>query len=160
MHLMFITFTRTHFWTSRNWPDPPKYRWHSVLGSCSSSSLSIKRQCPSFPCHGTQVPSLSVPCLMSVLQAPVVISRDHHDVSGTDSPFRETSNIYDGSAFTAGILGSPPMYHFFWLYCTYFDRYGRAKLHWRRIQRCNLGCFAQRWRMRLVSFNAATSLLF
>merc|ERR1711874_108896 len=31
----------------------------------------------------------------------VVISRDHHDVSGTDSPFRETSNIYDGSAFTA-----------------------------------------------------------
>merc|ERR1711874_296639 len=31
----------------------------------------------------------------------VVISRDHHDVSGTDSPFRETSNIYDGSAYTA-----------------------------------------------------------
>ena len=36
-----------------------------------------------------------------ILQAPVVISRDHHDVSGTDSPFRETSNINDGSAFTA-----------------------------------------------------------
>lgn len=35
------------------------------------------------------------------LKAPVVISRDHHDVSGTDSPFRETSNIYDGSQFTA-----------------------------------------------------------
>ena len=35
------------------------------------------------------------------LQGPVVISRDHHDVSGTDSPFRETSNIYDGSQFTA-----------------------------------------------------------
>ena len=35
------------------------------------------------------------------LSGPVVISRDHHDVSGTDSPFRETSNIYDGSAFTA-----------------------------------------------------------
>ena len=34
-------------------------------------------------------------------QGPVVISRDHHDVSGTDSPFRETSNITDGSAFTA-----------------------------------------------------------
>ncbi|XP_066553776.1 urocanate hydratase [Amia ocellicauda] len=33
--------------------------------------------------------------------APVVISRDHHDVSGTDSPFRETSNISDGSAFCA-----------------------------------------------------------
>ncbi|GMT24774.1 hypothetical protein PFISCL1PPCAC_16071, partial [Pristionchus fissidentatus] len=35
------------------------------------------------------------------IDAPVVISRDHHDVSGTDSPFRETSNITDGSAFTA-----------------------------------------------------------
>uniref|UniRef100_A0A6I8N6N1 urocanate hydratase n=1 Tax=Ornithorhynchus anatinus TaxID=9258 RepID=A0A6I8N6N1_ORNAN len=33
--------------------------------------------------------------------APVVLSRDHHDVSGTDSPYRETSNIYDGSAFCA-----------------------------------------------------------
>ena len=32
---------------------------------------------------------------------PIVIGRDHHDVSGTDSPFRETSNIYDGSQFTA-----------------------------------------------------------
>ncbi|XP_069942579.1 urocanate hydratase isoform X2 [Cherax quadricarinatus] len=36
-----------------------------------------------------------------LLKAAVVISRDHHDVSGTDSPFRETSNVYDGSAFTA-----------------------------------------------------------
>ncbi|CAH1783441.1 unnamed protein product [Owenia fusiformis] len=35
------------------------------------------------------------------LKGPVVISRDHHDVSGTDSPFRETSNIYDGSQFCA-----------------------------------------------------------
>ena len=35
------------------------------------------------------------------LKAPVVLGRDHHDVSGTDSPFRETSNIYDGSQFTA-----------------------------------------------------------
>jgi urocanate hydratase len=35
------------------------------------------------------------------LSAPVVLGRDHHDVSGTDSPFRETSNIYDGSAYTA-----------------------------------------------------------
>lgn len=33
--------------------------------------------------------------------APIVLGRDHHDVSGTDSPFRETSNIYDGSSFTA-----------------------------------------------------------
>jgi urocanate hydratase len=32
---------------------------------------------------------------------PVVLGRDHHDVSGTDSPFRETSNIYDGSSYTA-----------------------------------------------------------
>lgn len=35
------------------------------------------------------------------LKQPVVLGRDHHDVSGTDSPFRETSNIYDGSKFTA-----------------------------------------------------------
>lgn len=35
------------------------------------------------------------------VKGPVVISRDHHDVSGTDSPYRETSNIYDGSAFCA-----------------------------------------------------------
>ena len=35
------------------------------------------------------------------LHGPVVLGRDHHDVSGTDSPFRETSNIYDGSQFTA-----------------------------------------------------------
>lgn len=33
--------------------------------------------------------------------APIVLGRDHHDVSGTDSPYRETSNIYDGSSFTA-----------------------------------------------------------
>jgi urocanate hydratase len=36
-----------------------------------------------------------------LISAPVVIGRDHHDVSGTDSPFRETSNIYDGSKYTA-----------------------------------------------------------
>tara|TARA_Y100001954_G_scaffold83633_1_gene91796 strand:- start:174 stop:905 length:732 start_codon:yes stop_codon:yes gene_type:complete len=35
------------------------------------------------------------------ISAPIVIGRDHHDVSGTDSPFRETSNIYDGSKYTA-----------------------------------------------------------
>ncbi|MBU3927780.1 MAG: hypothetical protein KKB74_08235, partial [Bacteroidetes bacterium] len=35
------------------------------------------------------------------ISGPVVLGRDHHDVSGTDSPFRETSNIYDGSSFTA-----------------------------------------------------------
>ncbi len=36
-----------------------------------------------------------------IISAPVVLGRDHHDVSGTDSPFRETSNICDGSQFTA-----------------------------------------------------------
>lgn len=35
------------------------------------------------------------------ITAPIVLGRDHHDVSGTDSPYRETSNIYDGSALTA-----------------------------------------------------------
>ncbi len=35
------------------------------------------------------------------ISAPVILGRDHHDVSGTDSPYRETSNIYDGSKFTA-----------------------------------------------------------
>ncbi len=35
------------------------------------------------------------------ISGPVVLGRDHHDVSGTDSPYRETSNIYDGSSFTA-----------------------------------------------------------
>ena len=37
----------------------------------------------------------------SAISAPIVLGRDHHDVSGTDSPYRETSNIYDGSKFTA-----------------------------------------------------------
>tara|TARA_B100001250_G_scaffold85875_1_gene71010 strand:+ start:40927 stop:42927 length:2001 start_codon:yes stop_codon:yes gene_type:complete len=35
------------------------------------------------------------------ISAPVILGRDHHDVSGTDSPYRETSNIYDGSQFTS-----------------------------------------------------------
>ena len=35
------------------------------------------------------------------IKGPIVLGRDHHDVSGTDSPYRETSNIYDGSKFTA-----------------------------------------------------------
>jgi len=35
------------------------------------------------------------------ISSPIVLGRDHHDVSGTDSPFRETSNIYDGSSYTA-----------------------------------------------------------
>lgn len=36
-----------------------------------------------------------------LIQQPIVLGRDHHDVSGTDSPYRETSNIYDGSCYTA-----------------------------------------------------------
>ena len=36
-----------------------------------------------------------------IIKDPIVLGRDHHDVSGTDSPYRETSNIYDGSRFTA-----------------------------------------------------------
>ena len=36
-----------------------------------------------------------------LISAPIVLGRDHHDVSGTDSPYRETSNIYDGSQFTS-----------------------------------------------------------
>lgn len=36
-----------------------------------------------------------------IIKGPIVLGRDHHDVSGTDSPYRETSNIYDGSKFTA-----------------------------------------------------------
>ena len=39
--------------------------------------------------------------LVALLALPIVLGRDHHDVGGTDSPFRETSNIYDGSMFTA-----------------------------------------------------------
>lgn len=42
------------------------------------------------------------------LKGPVILSRDHHDVSGTDSPFRETANIEDGSAFCAGSLTRHP----------------------------------------------------
>ncbi len=37
----------------------------------------------------------------NIISAPIILGRDHHDVSGTDSPYRETSNIYDGSQFTA-----------------------------------------------------------
>ncbi|CAG2178252.1 unnamed protein product [Oppiella nova] len=40
------------------------------------------------------------------IKSPIILSRDHHDVSGADSPFRETSNIYDGSAFTADMAVS------------------------------------------------------
>ncbi len=39
--------------------------------------------------------------LIGEISSPIVLGRDHHDVSGTDSPYRETSNIYDGSKFTA-----------------------------------------------------------
>ena len=36
-----------------------------------------------------------------IISSPIILGRDHHDVSGTDSPYRETSNIYDGSQFTS-----------------------------------------------------------
>ena len=60
---------------------------------------------------------------------PVVLGRDHHDVSGTDSPFRETSNIYDGSQFCAdmavqNVIGD----------C---------------VPACHLGVYSQWWRRRL-----------
>ena len=51
-------------------------------------------------CHSFFFPEIVSP--EGKISDCVVLSRDHHDVSGTDSPFRETSNIYDGSAFTAG----------------------------------------------------------
>lgn len=41
-----------------------------------------------------------------IMRGPVIVSRDHHDVSGADSPYRETSNIYDGSALTADMAVS------------------------------------------------------
>ena len=55
---------------------------------------------------GHRLSKLTASYVVSLSQAPVVISRDHHDVSGTDSPFRETSNVYDGSAFCAGMCTS------------------------------------------------------
>ena len=39
--------------------------------------------------------------IVNKIIGPIILGRDHHDVSGTDSPYRETSNIYDGSHFTA-----------------------------------------------------------
>ena len=45
--------------------------------------------------------SINKAILAGEISAPVVLGRDHHDVSGTDSPYRETSNIYDGSQYTA-----------------------------------------------------------
>lgn len=86
----------------------------------------------------------------------IVLSRDHHDVSGTDSPFRETSNIYDGSAFTAGwkaisFINHPKKFDSFVLLLSANNtthssrRYGRSELHRWFVSRCNLGVPAQ-WR--------------
>jgi urocanate hydratase len=53
-------------------------------------------------CEGrTRIASAFNKAILEQRIGPVVIGRDHHDVSGTDSPYRETSNIYDGSRFTA-----------------------------------------------------------
>lgn len=65
------------------------------------------------------------------LKAPVVISRDHHDVSGTDSPYRETSNIADGSKFCAG----KPLLLFYELEIACIETHVRVRstaLIWRR----------------------------
>ncbi|KAE8884573.1 putative urocanate hydratase [Phytophthora fragariae] len=51
--------------------------------------------------RGTVAMALNAAVASGEISAPVVLSRDHHDVSGTDSPFRETSNVTDGSAFCA-----------------------------------------------------------
>ncbi|KAF1779852.1 Urocanase [Phytophthora cactorum] len=51
--------------------------------------------------RGTIAMAFNAAVASGELSAPVVLSRDHHDVSGTDSPFRETSNVTDGSAFCA-----------------------------------------------------------
>ncbi len=64
--------------------------------------------------------------LSGELKGPVVISRDHHDVSGADSPYRETANIRDGSKFCAGMS-----------WCLSLTvRYGGSELHWRCFPRC------------------------
>lgn len=54
-------------------------------------------------CEGRQriAKAFNAAVLSGAIKAPVVISRDHHDVSGTDAPFRETSDVYDGSALCA-----------------------------------------------------------
>ncbi|POM61874.1 Urocanate hydratase, partial [Phytophthora palmivora] len=51
--------------------------------------------------RGTIAMAFNAAVASGEISAPVVLSRDHHDVSGTDSPFRETSNVTDGSAFCA-----------------------------------------------------------
>ena len=67
-----------------------------------------------------------------IITSPIIVSRDHHDVSGADSPYRETSNIYDGSAFTADMAIS-----------TVIGNCG---------QRCHLGSTSQRRRYLLLTF--------
>lgn len=84
------------------------------------------------------------------LKGPIVLSRDHHDVSGADSPFRETSNIYDGSAFTAGLCNfhvfMPNIAHKHTSMCShsfiyvFLCRYGCAEFHRRRSPWSHLGC--------------------
>lgn len=71
------------------------------------------------------------------ISGPIVLGRDHHDVSGTDSPWRETSNIYDGSQLTADMavqnfagdsFRGPPGFRFT------TGRYGLGRSHQRRFR--------------------------
>ena len=79
------------------------------------------------------------------LKGPVILSRDHHDVSGTDSPYRETANIDDGSAFCAGFFNiSNALIDF--LYNSFLSyRYVRSKRDRRFVSWCNVGCTTQWW---------------
>ena len=63
------------------------------------------------------------------ISAPIVLGRDHHDVSGTDSPYRETSNIYDGSQFTADMAVQNVIGDSF-RGATWVSLHNRMMLHW------------------------------
>jgi urocanate hydratase len=70
---------------------------HSEIRSQLEDNLSWIRQAY----HNRLVVGSQARILYADAIGPIVLGRDHHDVSGTDSPYRETSNIYDGSRFTA-----------------------------------------------------------
>lgn len=78
------------------------YKW---IVSAKENKLVVGSQCRILyvDCAGrTQIAlRFNEAIAKGIIKAPIVISRDHHDVSGTDSPFRETSNIEDGSALCA-----------------------------------------------------------
>lgn len=99
----------------------------------------------------------------AMIQGPVVLSRDHHDVSGADSPFRETSNVTDGSKFTAdmavqnfigdGIRGklSYRLYsRRIFKFCTHRTSFLSGITIW-IFNRSNVGGNSQWWRSRMVT---------